>query len=316
MLQGQRSPAPPPLRCPAPALPARGPHRGVGTGPWAAPRPAHSRTTLPRRCWSCRRDRALLETQVPRGGRALGQAQGALLGELGETRSLTGTFHPCCHPLGSPASFPSLGLFPIPAPIPGVSPSLLPSPGAVPIPAPVLGTTQPAGSTHLCQGSRCSHGWWVLLAHGCRRRGAVGRPRRAGGTCCHCNRARWRRMRRRRRWRSCSPCRGMESPTWPALRGTGLPSAPGLQGGRSPTHGQDGQTASAAGQRDGHPLYRTLRRERLHPIPARHQREQLLPGLPAQRVCREGREGASVGAPPEHPEAGRRGSRGQVGYSL
>lgn len=75
------------------------------------------------------------------------------------------------------------------------------------------------------------------------------------------------------------------------------PVSPRLRGGHSPTHRQDGRTASATGRRDGHPSCRTLRRQRLRPVLAGHQQERLFPGLPAQRVCGEGREGASAGGP-------------------
>lgn len=82
--------------------PPQGPHRGVGTGPLAA----HSRTRTPRRCWSCQRGRGLLETRVPGGGRALGWAHGALLGETG---AVTAPPSPAPIPWGLPLPSPPWG---------------------------------------------------------------------------------------------------------------------------------------------------------------------------------------------------------------
>lgn len=102
--------------------PAQDPHQDVRRGLQGSP--AHSRTTPPRRCWSCRRDRDLPELQVPRAGRALGWALPGELGDLGGAGSLAGTFHSCSH---SMRSHFLTGVEPIPVPILGVALSLLPS---------------------------------------------------------------------------------------------------------------------------------------------------------------------------------------------
>lgn len=84
--------------CPPP--PAQDPHQDVMGALQGALSPARSRTTPPRRCWSCRRDRDLPELQVPRAGRALGRE---LLGELGGAgRSRVTDWR-------LPSLFPSLG---------------------------------------------------------------------------------------------------------------------------------------------------------------------------------------------------------------
>lgn len=128
---------------PCSPAPAWDPHQDVRRGLRGAPSPARSRTTPPRKCWSCHQDRDLPEPQVPRAGRALGRA---LLGELGGTGSLTGTSHPCFH---SMASHFLTEVEPIPVPILGVTLFLLPSlnPHSLPIPvvsaslAPILGVS-------------------------------------------------------------------------------------------------------------------------------------------------------------------------------
>lgn len=102
--------------CPTP--PAQNPHQDVMGALQGALQgalsPARSRTTPPRRCWSCRRDRDLPELQVPRAGRALGRELLGELGGAGRAGSLTGAFHPCSHPWGHSVTAP------IPAPLPGV----------------------------------------------------------------------------------------------------------------------------------------------------------------------------------------------------
>lgn len=148
--------------------PAQDPHLDVRRDLRGAAAPARSRTTPPRRCWSCRRDQDLPELQVPRAGRALGRALPGELGELGGTETLTGTVQPCSRSVGShfltevePIHLPILGVplslllylgslnshsLPIPAfsaslsLILGVSPSLLSSllPHFPPVPQPWL----------------------------------------------------------------------------------------------------------------------------------------------------------------------------------
>lgn len=220
--------------------PAQGPHQRVGTGAQAAPQAAGSHTTPPRRCWSCRLLAPLAQLEVaPRAGPALGWAQGASLGELGGTGSLTAAFQSCPHPPWSFIPIPSLSLSPSlfppprslhPCSIPEVSLSLLLFPGlSILVPslrslhpcfysqlspslfsslgslhscslspplipncefsltsshpcgpsipahilqvllppllqslAPLHTSPHPSGSAHLCQGSQCSPGWWVL----------------------------------------------------------------------------------------------------------------------------------------------------------
>lgn len=255
------------------ALPARGAHRGVGTGTLAARCPARSRTTPPRRCWSCLRGRRLLGAPLHGAGRALGRAGRAWPGALGEAGAHTGTSQPCCHPHSTHVALPR----------------------TVPIPIPIRIPLHPAAPAHRCMAVGCSRGLRVLPAGGGCRPGAAGRARHAGGARSHCSRAPWRRKRKRRRTGCLSCPTAGNTASSLALRGMGHMS-PGGSGTRCSPPPWAGRRAVLWGR--GTRGWHTFCRERLHPVLGGHQREQLLAllllaRLPAQRVC--GRAGGGPG---------------------